>query len=73
MTKDRFFQIAAEEGYPDPQSAWDARPDWVDNAEDETIRTILSATVALLGSPEFNKIVEDRVQEIKAHKKASLN
>lgn len=78
MTKKRFLQICKEEQFPEDalpvaEHTWDSAHLWIDNADEETVRTMLRKVIAELSSPEFQRSVDSFCLNIIARRQASMN
>lgn len=73
MTRERFLQIAREERFPNPEAAWEKRPEWAEAAGDDEIRMMMVAVVAVVESPEFKAYIADMEAKYKAHVQAANN
>lgn len=73
MTRERFLQIAHEERFPHAEEAWEKRPDWAEDADDEEIRMMMVAVVSIAESPEFKAFLDKMAARYQAHAQAERN
>lgn len=73
MTRDRFLQLAKEENFPNAEEAWEKRPEWAEQADEDEIRMMMVAVVAIVNSPEFKAFLDKMAASYQAHVKAANN